>query len=140
MIKRASAIILSTIAVAQAEPGPQWSKSPPQVRQWFQSLMQPDNPAQSCCGEADAVEADIYESEGDHYIAVITDGRGIVPTGTRIPVPNQKIKWDKGNPTGHGILFISGEVTIRDDQGYVYVMVDGDRGRVLYCYVPPSGV
>src|SRR5580693_4411641 len=36
----------------------------------------PDNPAVSCCGEADAFEADAFEVEveGDHYIAIITDG------------------------------------------------------------------
>jgi hypothetical protein len=26
------------------------------------------------CGEADAFEADAFEVEGDHYVAVITDG------------------------------------------------------------------
>jgi hypothetical protein len=40
--------------------------------------------------------------------------------GTSIPVPNEKIKFDAGNPTGHGINFI------------------GSEGQV-YCYVTPSG-
>jgi hypothetical protein len=40
---------------------------------------------------------------------------------TRIPVPNNKMKWDEGNPTGHGIIFI------------------GNGGQV-YCYVTPGGV
>jgi hypothetical protein len=35
-------------------------------------------------------------------------------------VPNTKIKWGSGNPTGHGIIFI------------------GDLGQVL-CYLPPGG-
>jgi hypothetical protein len=34
------------------------------VRQWFQSLKQPDHPRLSCCGEADAFEADSFEVEG----------------------------------------------------------------------------
>jgi hypothetical protein len=112
---------LSIIASALARDNGQWADSPAAVRQWFQSLMQPDNPYLSCCGEADAFEADSFEVEGDHYIAVITDGKGVLAPGTRIPVPNAKMKWDAGNPTGHGIIFI------------------GAQGQV-YCYVAPGGV
>jgi hypothetical protein len=71
--------------------------------------MQPDNPAMSCCGKADALEADTFEVEGDHYVAVVTDGKGVVVPGTRVPVPNAKMKWDAGNPTGHRILFLEAE-------------------------------
>jgi hypothetical protein len=99
----------------------QWDNQPIAVRQWFQGLMQPDNPYISCCGEADAFEADTFEVVGDQYVAVISNGKGVIPDGTRIPVPNQKLKWDKGNPTGHGIIFI------------------GSAGQV-YCYVTPGGV
>ena len=104
--------------------GDGWAFNPsndPQITAWFQGLMQPDHPRVSCCGEADAFEADVYETEGDHYVAVITDGRGILPNGDKIQVPNDKIKWDKGNPTGHGIIFIGSE-------------------RQVFCYVAPSGV
>ncbi|SRR5579871_1949106 len=106
---------------AAARDNGQWGNSPIAVRQWFQSLMQPDNPYVSCCGEADAFEADTFEVEGDHYVAIITDGKGIIASGTRIPIPNEKMKWDAGNPTGHGIVFI------------------GAQGQV-YCYVAPGGV
>ncbi len=112
---------LAMIAPAAARDNGQWADQPAATRQWFQSLMQPDNPAVSCCGEADAFEADTFEVEGDHYIAIITDGKGMLPAGTRIPVPNSKMKWDAGNPTGHGIVFI------------------GTTGQ-LYCYVAPGGV
>jgi hypothetical protein len=112
---------LAIIASAVARDNGQWSEHSAAVRQWFQSLMQPDNPAVSCCGEADAFEADTFEVEGDHYVAIVTDGKGFIPNGTRIPVPNQKMKWDAGNPTGHGIVFI------------------GAQGQ-LYCYVAPGGV
>lgn len=98
-----------------------WSEQPANIRQWFQSLMQPDAPSVSCCGEADAFEADAFEVEGDHYIAIITDGRGVLPNGMRVVVPNGKMKWDAGNPTGHGVIFIG-------------------TGGSLYCYVAPSGV
>jgi hypothetical protein len=106
---------------ALARDNGQWGNQPAALRQWFQNLMQPDNKYLSCCGEADAYEADSFEVKGDQYVAIITDGKGVIPNGTRVPVPNQKMKWDSGNPTGHGILFI------------------GAEGQV-YCYVTPGGV
>jgi hypothetical protein len=119
-------LIVTSIGVlllhgAFARPSPQWDNTPLAIRQWFQSLMQPDNPYMTCCGEADAYEADNFEAEGDHYIAIITDGKGTIPNGTRIKVPNQKMKWDRGNPTGHGFIFI------------------GSQGQI-YCYVAPGGM
>ena len=113
-------LMLALGAPAAARDNGQWGNSPTHIRQWFQSLMQPDNPALSCCGEADAFEADNFEVDGDHYVAVITDGKGVIPNGTRIAVPNAKMKWDKGNPTGHGIIFIG-------------------AGGTLYSYVAPGG-
>jgi hypothetical protein len=56
----------------------------------------------SCCGEADAFEADTFEVAGDHYVAIITDGKDVIPNGTLIPVPNVKMKWDAGNPNRAG--------------------------------------
>jgi hypothetical protein len=113
--------------VTLARDSGQWGESPPHIRQWFQSLMQPDNPAISCCGEADAFEADSFEVEGDHYIAIITDGKGVIPNGTRILVPNGKMKWDAGNPTGHGIIFLRPEMVRLNEW-------------TVYCYVAPGGV
>ena len=115
-------IVLSLylFAPTPARDNGQWGDSPPHIRLWFQELRQPDNPRLSCCGEADAFEADRFEVEGDHYVAIITDGRGVMANGTRIPVPNEKMKFDTGNPTGHGVIFV------------------GDEGQI-YCYVTPSG-
>ena len=106
---------------ALARDNGQWGNQPAYLREWFQKLMQPDYPHMSCCGEADAFEADSFEVSGDEYVAIITNGKGVIPEGTRIPVPNQKLKWDEGNPTGHGIIFI------------------GSNGQV-FCYVTPGGV
>src|SRR5260370_7706960 len=103
---RIAFIMLALGAPAAARDDGQWANSPTYIREWFQSLMQPDHPRLSCCGEADAFEADTFEVEGDHYVAVITDGKGVIPNGTRISVPNAKIKWDMGNPTRPPILFI----------------------------------
>ena len=111
----------ATILPAAARDNGQWSDQPANVRQWFQSLMQPDAPMVSCCGEADAYEADNFERDGDDLIAIITDGKGVIPNGTRLRIPNGKVKWGAGNPTGHGIVFI------------------GPQGQ-FYCYVAPGGV
>jgi hypothetical protein len=114
-------VVLALSATAAARDNGQWANSPTEIREWFQSLRQPDHPRLSCCGEADAFEADTFEVESDHYVAVITDGKGMIPNGSRIQVPNAKMKFDRGNPTGHGIIFI------------------GSAGQV-YCYVTPGGV
>jgi hypothetical protein len=113
--------LLFAVSQAAARDNGQWGDQPAYLRQWFQKLMQPDNPVMSCCGEADAFEADSFEVRGDQYVAIITNGKGMIPEGTKILVPNTKMKWDEGNPTGHGIIFI------------------GNSGQV-YCYVAPGGV
>lgn len=114
-------LLLLGASPAVARDNGQWVNQPIHLRQWFQKLMQPDNPAVSCCGEADAFEADSFEVHDDQYVAIITNGKGLISKGTKIPVPNNKLKWDEGNPTGHGIIFI------------------GNGGQV-YCYVTPGGV
>ena len=75
--------------------------------------MQPDYPLAPCCGEADSYWADGVEVKDGEVIAIITDtrpdlplGRPHVPVGTRIVVPPNKLKWDRGNPTGHTIIFL----------------------------------
>lgn len=118
--------VLILVAPALARENGAWEETPPAVRHWFQNLMQPDHAGVSCCGEADAYYADEFEVEGDHYVAIITDvrdvpGRPEIAPGTRVPVPNNKLKIDQGNPTGHGIIFI------------------GTQGQV-YCYVTPAGI
>lgn len=114
-------LLLAVLGRVHARDDGQWGESPAHIREWFRSLMQPDHPHVSCCGEADAFEADVFAVEGDHYVAIITDGKGVLAPGTRIPVPNEKMKWDAGNPTGHGVIFI------------------GSEGQI-YCYVAPGGV
>ena len=98
-----------------------WDTQDSRTKQWFENLKQPDHPRVSCCGEADAYEADNFEVEGDHYVAIITGHRAVtaIPLGSRIPVPRQKMKFDAGNPTGHGIIFI-------------------DSQRRVLCYVTPA--
>lgn len=84
----------------------QWSNQPPEIRQWFQSVMQPNNRA-SCCGEGDAfdVRLDGEEQNGD-IRAIILNGRGIYPDGTLVLVPHIKLQPKYGNPLDKVILFI----------------------------------
>src|SRR6267142_6169928 len=50
------------------------------LKRWYQDLKQPDNPAASCCGEADAYWADAFEATSDgEYVAIITDPRDDKP-------------------------------------------------------------
>jgi hypothetical protein len=106
----------------------QWSNADPEIRKWYEDLRQPDMPAASCCGAADAYWADSFETSPDgEYVAIITDPRDDEPLkrqhidiGTKIVVPNNKLNKDS-NPTGHGIIFLS-------------------TGRYVYCYIAPGGV
>lgn len=129
-------IMLIYAFAAQSRDFGQWDKIDPAVRQWFNTLMRPDNPSYSCCGEADAYWADVVEIVNGNVIAVITDDRDDTllnrvhePVGTKYVIPQSKIKYDKGNPTGHIILFLAGPVWANDV-----------RIRDVLCYVPNGGV
>lgn len=106
------------------------------IRRWFNSLMQPDAPQVSCCGPADAYYADSFKTDPQtgQYIAIVTDDRDDaalrrphVPVGTEIVVPNAKLKWDQGNPTGHGVIFL----------GIPYAST-AETYYHVYCYVTPG--
>jgi hypothetical protein len=106
----------------------QWENGDPGLKQWYQALMQPDVPNASCCGEADAYWADEVHVRDGKTFAIVTDdrpdeprGRPHIDIGTEIEIPDHKLKWDKSNPTGHGIVFLS-------------------RARYVFCYVQPGGV
>ena len=120
-------IVLIAVAVSWTVPVPardaqQWMEDTA-IAKWFKTLMQPDNPMISCCGDADAYEADSFEVEGEKYVAIITGYRAVknVPIGTRIVVPSHKLKYDAGNPTGHGIIFLGSQ-------------------QQVFCYVTPGGI
>lgn len=85
----------------------------PELDNWYAALMQPDNPTTSCCGKADAYWCDKINVKQGKTFCTITDdrddaplGRAHVPLGTEIEIPNHKLKWDSGNPTGHAIVFM----------------------------------
>lgn len=97
----------------------------PELHPWYGSLMQPDNPSASCCGTADAYWCDLVSVRHDgpnkepRTYCKITDGRADgplgrphVPIGTEVYIPNHKLKWDAGNPTGHAVVFMRGPETV----------------------------
>lgn len=126
----------------------QWEDSPKEIREWFQSLKQPDTGV-SCCGEADGYWADTYYMDGDNLVAEVDDdrddtilGRQHVPPGTKFVIPKNKlvdITKYKGNPTGHSVIFL----------GYWSYSTFGGGGpvsdaeiasrRPVLCFIPGSG-
>lgn len=123
----ALAVAIMFIVAANAHDDNHGGVSDPALRQWYRDLRQPDNPTASCCGEADAYWADEIHVRGGKTYATIHDdrpdaplGRPHVENGTVVEIPKHKLKWDRGNPTGHGVVFLSRE-------GFVF------------CYVQPGG-
>lgn len=130
MIKTFGALVALFVflGTANGRDDGQWEETDATVRAWYRELMQPDNPMVSCCGEADAYYADSFEVLDGKYLAIITDtrddkklGRPHIPSGTKIVVPNHKLKHDRGNPTGHGVIFVNTTLDV-------------------YCYIVPGGV
>src|ERR1700689_2873638 len=116
------------MSVVQARDLGQWSGGDPAIREWNQALIQPDEPRLSCCGEADAYFADEVHVRNGKTYAIITDDRPDIPRrrphveiGTEVEIPDHKLKWDRSNPTGHGVVFLG-------------------RAGWVYCYVQPGGV
>src|SRR4051794_1302986 len=87
---------------------------------WTKSLKQPDKPNSSCCGPADAHWVDTYEPSKNGFRALVH--------GIWLNVPAKKVIWDRVNPTGRGVIFVSTPFT--EDWSDVYI----------YCFVPGNGV
>lgn len=110
---------------AEARDLGQWKDSDPAVREWYEKLMQPDIPTSSCCAESDAYFCDDVHVKDGRTFCSITDDRSDEPrgrphrdVGETFEIPPNKLKWDKGNPTGHSIIFLS-------RSGYVFCFVQG---------------
>lgn len=122
-------LFLGSVRGARARDNGQWSEnSDPAIVEWYRSLMRPDAPSASCCSLADAYWADeVHVKDGKTY-ATITDprpdeplGRPHIDVGTVVEIPPEKLKWDKSNPTGHNILFVS-------------------KGLYTWCFVQGAGI
>jgi hypothetical protein len=125
LLALAFGLLLGQTRGASARDVGQWEASDPAIREWYRSLMQPDNPTASCCGTSDAYFADeIHVKDGKTYATITDDrpdeplGRPHIDVGTVIEIPPQKLKWDGGNPSGHNVLFLS-------RGGFVFCLVTG---------------
>lgn len=110
----------------------QWEGHDAATREWFKHLMRPDFPDQPCCGEADGYWCeDIHIRDGKTYCSITDDRpdepllRPHIDVGTVIEIPNEKLKWSDGNPTGHSIVFLGG------GSGYA---------KYVFCFVQGSGI
>lgn len=128
LVIAAFAILILSVNFARSRDLGQWEAADPAIREWYQSLMRPDAPSASCCGEADAYWADEVHVRDGKTFAKITDdrpdeplGRPHIAIGTEIEIPPEKLKWDSSNPTGHNVLFVS-------------------RGLYAWCFVQGSGI
>jgi hypothetical protein len=130
------AIAVLCYAPAMARDHGQWEDHSPEVREWFRSLRQPDNPQGICCGESDGYWCDeIHVRNGETYCTINDDRpdeplhRPHIDVGTEIIIPSRKIGNYPGNPTGHNIVFLA--------PSYY-------EGRLLgysvHCYVMGGGV
>ena len=61
------------IGVANARDLGQWEAGDTMVRDWYQALMQPDNPSVSCCGEADGRPRYRIKSKTENVERVVTE-------------------------------------------------------------------
>lgn len=117
-------LLLAMVTFASARDLGQWENADPKIVEWYQSLMQPDNPAASCCSESDGYYADEVHVRDGKVFARITDDRPDEPRhrphreiGEEFEIPPYKMNKD-ANPTGHRVIFLS-------RGGYVYCFVDG---------------
>jgi hypothetical protein len=130
MLLRILAVLVIALmpALACARDRGQWQNSDPVIKEWYQSLMRPDVPELSCCGEADAYWCDTIHVKDGQTFCTITDDRPDAPlkrphveVGTVIAIPNDKLKFDQGNPVGHAVVFLS-------------------TGRYVWCFVQGTGI
>ena len=87
-----------------------------QCQQWISTVKQPDTRV-SCCGDGDAYIADDFETKDGKFYAIITgeypanaDISYQIRKGTKILIPPNKLNRaaeDGGNPSGHGVVFLS---------------------------------
>ena len=77
--------------------------------EWFRSLHRQDG--RNCCAEYDAVWAEWVGTENGMYVVEITGGgprdHEWAPIGRRYLVGQEFIVWNRGNPLGRPIMFLS---------------------------------
>jgi len=91
---------------------------------WINSLMKPDFPLSSCCGVAEQYY--VKEYRADHRKGIAFTATIVTHDGSSefsIDVPEEKVIWNRPNPTGRGVIFIQ----------------DNDWVSQVVCFVPSHG-
>lgn len=103
------AVVLAVASVALATWAFAHDHSRPENKEWYDTLMMPDNPGVRCCGEDDEYRCEAFVRNGETWCRVVDDrvipNRPVVAVGTEIFIPPHKYKYDQGNPTGHTLVF-----------------------------------
>jgi hypothetical protein len=139
----------------------QWGNNDPEISQWYRTLMQPDNPSVSCCGESDAYWCDDVGSElitpqvdADHpgnttkpvvkNFCRITDDREDGPRrrphidiGTKFYIPDDKMKWGP-NDAQPRKDWTTGNPVELNPTGHAIIFLSS--GGFIYCFVNSGGV
>lgn len=113
-----------------SRPSERWAQASPERKEFFEKAHMPDSPRVSCCGKADAYEADDIDDDGHgHVVAILTcsDPENCVEhdpicdeegdcfprplPGTRIVIPTEKVlkPHQPDNFSGHGWVFLSAQ-------------------------------
>jgi len=108
---RVSAIALAGFVLVHSADDP--------FAEWMGSLMRPDF-AGPCCGPADQYYPDSYMENADGSFEAMVGAADV-------HVPAVKVIWDRVNPTGRGVLFVSRDPAV-------------SREGFVFCFVPASGV
>jgi hypothetical protein len=129
---------------AHSRPSGQWAQATPERQEFFKNAMRPDlagkdgRPHSPCCAEADAYEADDFDTdEAGNLYAILTCNepenctnygtepgeREFVAPGTKIFISPNKIipPRDPINKTGHGWVFYAA------------------TQKFVFCYALPGG-
>src|SRR5512139_4257177 len=72
-LRMAVATLAIWCVTASARDLGQWENTDPELRVWYESLRQPDNPQVSCCGQADAYWCDDVRADDSGTYCKITD-------------------------------------------------------------------
>lgn len=114
MMNKLAITIIALLMLSSTNSAMAHDSTHPEQDAWYRDLRMPDNPGFSCCGEADAYWADTTHVRNGRTYAMITDnrddaalGRHHVPLNTEIEIPDVKLKFDAGNPTGHAVVFLN---------------------------------
>jgi hypothetical protein len=96
-------VVLCVVGSASA-----WGHENDPHAEWMKSLLQPDFPLSSCCGPGDQYYVREYRPgrrKGIAFDATVIGRLG--QPDFPIEIPQEKVIWNRVNPTGRGVVFIN---------------------------------